>query len=124
MIFDKLRNRYSFNFLVICGWICFVLFLVFTCPEIYITYIVGKSDHFWDVTVTLIGLILFDIAVFFISFIMFFVEKFFDIKNINNKLFENKSFQFLQTVGIIFAITPIVLFCIEIVRLIILSFKI
>lgn len=123
MLFDKFRNRYSFNFLAVCGWICFILFLTLTCPEIYITYIDGKSDHFWDVTVTIIGLIVIDIAVLFISLIIFYIEKIFSIKKINNILFENKQFKVLQTLGVIFSIVPIVLFSIEIVRLIVFYFK-
>jgi len=120
---DNLRNRYSFNFLVICGWICFVLFLVFTCPEIYITYIVGKSDHFWGVAVTLTGIVLFDIAVFFISLVIFCIEKFFNIKNIGNKYLESKFSMFIQTLGIIFVIIPITLFFIFVVSYITFSFN-
>ena len=112
MIFDKLRNRYSFNFLAICGWICFILFLIFTCPEMYITYIVGKSDHFWDVAVTLTGIVLFDIAIFFIYLIIFCIEKFFNIKNIGNKYLDKKHMKFIQILGILFLFLPFFVFCI------------
>ncbi len=110
MFFDKFRDKYSFNFLSVCGWITFILFCFYTLPEIYITYIIGNSEHSFGVVVTLILISAMAFICSFVALITFILEQIFYWKIKNKKLLSNKLIFILQLTGIIFAILPTLLF--------------
>ena len=101
---DKFRNKYSFNFLGICGWVVVVSLAVF--------YIKASISNWYGSAISLIFLIIFFINVIFllISFIIYVFEEIFywDIKNQN--FLNNKFISILQFSGVIFAFLPILYF--------------
>ena len=108
MWLDRFRNKYWFNFLSISGWIYFVLFLVFTCPQIFIVNVLGETDHFFGIGVTYLLILALSLVILFISGLILVIEKITSIK-INNKDLQNKTFKNLQSVGFIFAFLPIII---------------
>ena len=109
MFLDKFRNRYSFNFLSACGWIVFALFTIFTCPELYIEYIVGNTAHAWGVGITFLGILIVNILFYLITFFVY-VFELISLKRITNEKFlNNKYIKICQTLGIIFAFLPIMM---------------
>ena len=112
MFLNKFRNRYSFNFLSFCGWIVLALFIIFTCPELYIEYIVGNTEHAWGVGITFLGILIVNILFYLITFFIY-VFEFVSWKRITNEKFlNNKYIKIFQTLGIIFAFLPITIFVI------------
>ncbi len=101
MILEKYKNRYSFNFLVICGWIVLLLFGTFVCPEIFITYILGNTQHVFAIGVSLICIVLFVIICLIFAFFIRILELVFLIQINNIKFLNNKVVDIIQKTGII-----------------------
>jgi len=112
---DKFRNRFSFNFLAVCGWICFILFLTLVFPDIYIVEIMRNTYHTFDECVSFLGLVLLTIICSFISIFMFLIENIFQLKLINSKFVENKKIKYLQIIGIIFIALPVIILCLFVI---------
>ncbi len=106
MLLDKFRNRYSFNFLSTCGWIVFALFIILTCPELYIEYIVGNTAHAWGVGITFLGILIINILFYLITFFVYVFEIVNWKRITNEKFLNNKYIKIYQTLGIIFAFLP------------------
>ncbi len=109
MFFDNFRNRYSFNFLSVCGWIVFVLFIVYTCPELYSEYIIGNSAHAWGVGITFLGILIINIIFYLITFFIYVFELVSEKQITNAKFLNNKYIKICQIIGIIFAFLPIII---------------
>ena len=107
MFFNKFRNRYSFNFLSACGWMVLALFIIFTCPELYIEYIVGNTAHAWGVGITFLGILIINILFYLIAFFVYVFEIVSWKRITNEKFLNNKYIKICQTLGIIFAFLPI-----------------
>ena len=120
MILDKFKNakfrsRYSFNFLDILGWAYFVLFLIYVCPEIYIAYYLGKTDHVFGVGIYFLLIVLLSIFILLIFFIFLAIENFINLKKIDNKILKNKVFYCFQIIGFILAFIPLLTFILLII---------
>ncbi len=109
MFLNKFRNRYSFNFLSACGWIVLVLFIIFTCPELYIEYIVGNTAHAWGVGITFLGILIVNILFYLITFFVYVFELISWKRITNEKFLNNKYIKIFQILGIIFAFLPIMM---------------
>ena len=108
MFLDNFRNRYSFNLLAICGWIYFSLFLIFICPEIYITYVIGNTEHFLGIILSFLCIALLSIVIFIIDLFVVAIESLANLK-INNKFFKNKIVKKIQFIGFVFAFLPFII---------------
>ncbi len=101
MILEKYKNRYSFNFLAICGWIVLLLFGTFVCPEIFIAYIIGNTQHVFAIGISLICIVLFVIICLIFAFFIRILELVFLIQINNMKFLNNKVVDIIQKTGII-----------------------
>ena len=101
MLFDKLRNRYSFNFLAICGWITFFLYIPFLYPPYMTNPQIGGPFALILILNTIINFI------FCITSIFIYLIEFMAKKQITNQKFLNSKFVFyLQIFGILFFLVP------------------
>lgn len=109
MFLDKFRNRYSFNFLSVCGWIIIILCAIFTLPELYIEYIVGNTAHALGVGITFLGILCLNIIFFILTFLIYVFEIISWKRITNEKFLNNKYIKLIQTLGISFAFLPILI---------------
>ncbi len=107
MILEKYKNRYSFNFLAVCGWIVFAWFCIFTCPEIFTTYIMQDTQHAFGVGVSLLRITIFAIICIIPFFVILILEQIFNISIKNEKFLSNKIIAKIQIFGIICLLSPI-----------------
>ena len=109
MFLDKFRNRYSFNFLSICGWIIFLLLCAFLIPIISAMF----SHYNGFPTIAFAYLFLLILGLNIIFYLLTFFVYVFEIiswKRITNEKFlNNKYIKICQTLGIIFAFLPIIM---------------
>ena len=107
MLLDKFRDRYSFNFLSICGWIIFLLLCAFLIPIISAMF----SHYNGFPTIAFAYLFLLILGLNIIFYLLTFFVYVFEIiswKRITNEKFlNNKYIKICQTLGIIFAFLPI-----------------
>jgi len=112
MLLDKFRDRYSFNFLSICGWIIFVLLSAFFIPIISAMF----SHYNGFPTIAFAYLFLLILGLNIIFYLLTFFVYVFEIiswKRITNEKFlNNKYIKICQTLGIIFAFLPITILAI------------
>ncbi len=101
---DRFKNKYSYNFLAICGWFVVVLLTVF--------YIKASISNWYGSAISLIFLIIFFINIIFllISFIIYIFEEIFAWKIKNQDFLNNKFIFIFQILGSVFAILPILYF--------------
>lgn len=109
MFLDKFRNRYSFNFLSVCGWIIIILCTIFTLPELYIEYIAGNTAHAFGVGITFLGILCLNILFFILTFLVYVFEIVSWKRITNEKILNNKYFKLIQNLGIVFAFLPILI---------------
>ena len=107
-MFDKIRNRFSFNFLAICGWISFWFYIELFYPE-------NLFNQQADGTLLIfLGFNFILNTLFFLMTISIFAIEFVINKKITNQKFLKSKFVFcLQILGIIFFIIPFVIFCVQ-----------
>ena len=109
MFLDKFRNRYSFNFLSICGWIIFLLLCVFLISIISAMF--SPYSGFPGIAFAFLFLLI--LALNIIFYLLTFFIYVFDIiswKRITNEKFlNNKYIKIFQTLGIFFSFLPIIL---------------
>ncbi len=106
MILDKFRNRYSFNFLSVCGWIIFFLLCLF------FIFIAQSKDglSFIPVFVGIIFVFGLNIIFYLITFLVYLFE-IVSLKKITNEEFLNNNYvKIFQTLGIVFAFLPLIIF--------------
>lgn len=112
MFLDKFRNRYSFNFLSICGWIIFLLLCAFLIPIISAMF----SHYNGFPTIAFAYLFLLILGLNIIFYLLTFFVYVFEIiswKRITNEKFlNNKYIKICQTLGIISAFLPITILAI------------
>ena len=110
MFLNKFRNRYSFNFLSVFGWIIFVLLCVFFIPIICSPYSGFPGIALFFIFLLILGL---NILFYLITFFVYFFETVNFKKITNTKFLNNKYIKIIQTLGIIFAFLPfLILICI------------
>ena len=109
MFLDKFRNRYSFNFLSVCGWIIFLVFSIYMCPELYISYVIGNTEHVWGWAITFLYTLGLNILFYLITFFVYVFELVSRKRITNEKFLNNKYIKIFQTTGIFFAFLPILL---------------
>ena len=107
MFLDKFRNRYSFNFLSICGWIIFLLLCAFLIPIISVMF--PPYSGFPGIAFAFLFLLILALNIIFYLLTFFiYVFEIISLKRITNKKFlNNKYIKMFQTLGIIFAFLPI-----------------
>ena len=107
MFLDKFRNRYSFNFLSVCGWIVFLLLCAFLIPIIFAMF--SPYSGFPGIAFVFIFLLILAINVIFYLLTFFiYVLEIISWKRITNENFlNNKYVKICQTLGIVFAFLPI-----------------
>lgn len=106
MFLDKFRNRYSFNFLVVCGWIIFILLGVF-----FKSIIFSPKNGFPTMAfVFIFQLILILNILFYVITFFIYVFEIVSLKRITcEKFLNNKYVKIFQTLGIAFAFLPIII---------------
>jgi len=104
MFFDKFRDKYSFNFLAICGWIVFVAYFTF--------YLLATLYQWYGSAISFIVLTILIFAAFCLSLsiIILILEEIFTWKIKNQKFLNNKFIFIFQILGSIFAILPTLYF--------------
>ncbi len=109
MFLDKFRNRYSFNFLSICGWIIFLLLCVFLISIISAMF--SPYSGFSGIAFAFLFLLILALNIIFYLLTFFiYVFEIISWKRITNEKFlNNKYTKIFQTLGIIFAFLPIMM---------------
>lgn len=103
MFLDKFRNRYSFNFLSICGWIIFLLLCICFFPYIF------EDELGFPIFLIFIIILSLNILFYLITFFIY-VFEIVSWKRITNENFlDNKYIKIIQYSGIIFAFLPIIM---------------
>ena len=102
---DKFRNRFSFNFLVICGWITFYFYIPFFYPENFSNPQAGGPFAF-----TLIFNSILNTLFFLMSISIFAIEYTLNKEITNQKFLKSKFIFCLQILGIIFFAIPLIIF--------------
>ena len=112
MFLDKFRNRYSFNFLSICGWIIFLLLCAFLIP--FISAMFSPYSGFPGIAFAFLFLLILALNIIFYLLTFFiYVFEIISWKRITNEKFlNNKYTKIFQTLGIIFAFLPIIILAI------------
>ena len=101
---DKFRNKYSFNFLGICGWVVCILFF-----KVFFPYR-NEAQISFPLTFIFLFIVLFSTFCLSLSIIILVLEEIFYWQIKNQKFLNNKFILIFQTLGSIFAILPIVYF--------------
>ena len=109
MFLDKFRNRYSFNFLSICGWIIFLLLCVFLISIISAMF--SPYSGFPGIAFAFLFLLILALNIIFYLLTFFiYVFEIISWKRITNEKFlNNKYIKIFQILGIIFAFLPIMM---------------
>ncbi len=101
MYFKKLNEYFSYNIIALTGWIgiFFIIFLI----KVY------SYERHINAQSTILGfylffVIIFILCIFCISFIVFVIEKTFNLKIKNRFLLNNKILNFLRIIGILLSI--------------------
>ena len=105
MFFDKFRDKYSFNFLSVCGWIIFVLYLI-----IFSFIVLSPNEGFPALIFFYFFLLLLGLNVFFyiITFFIYVFETINFKRITNEKFFNNKFIKIFQISGIVLAFLPLI----------------
>lgn len=103
MFLNKFRNRYSFNFLSVCGWIIFILLCIFFFPDIF------KPEAGLPLAIIFIYILGLNILFYLMTFFVYVFELVSWKRITNEKCLNNKYIKVLQTLGIIFAFLPIIM---------------
>ncbi len=109
MFLDKFRNRYSFNFLSICGWIIFLLLCVFLISIISAMF--SPYSEFPGIAFAFLFLLILALNIIFYLLTFFiYVFEIISWKRITNEKFlNNKYIKIFRILGIIFAFLPIMM---------------
>ena len=103
MFLEKYKNRYSFNFLAVCGWIVFVLFSMCFSPLIFV-----RGAGISPVIAWMFGIIfLLDILFCILTFVIYVFEIIFNLRISNQKFLQSRKIYILQILGIGFSVFPI-----------------
>ncbi len=105
MFFDKFRDKYSFNFLSVCGWIIFVLYLI-----IFSFIVLSPNEGFPALIFFYFFLLLLGLNVFFyiITFFIYVFETINFKRITNEKVLNNKFIKIFQISGIVLAFLPLI----------------
>ena len=103
MFLDKFRNRYSFNFLSVCGWIIFLLLSVCFFPYMF------EDELGFPLLIIFLSILGLNIVFYLITFFVYVFEVTSWKRITNEKFLNNKYIKIFQTLGIIFAFLPIIL---------------
>ncbi len=103
MFLDKFRNRYSFNFLSICGWIIFLLLCICFFPYIF------EDELGFPIFLIFIIILSLNILFYLITFFIYVFEIVSWKRITNEKFLDNKYIKIIQYSGIIFAFLPIIM---------------
>lgn len=95
--------------------ICFVFLHVLK----YITYIIGNTEHSFGIGVTFLIIIFLYLLFYLITFFIYVFETINCKKITNEKFLNNKYIEAFQNLGIIFAFSSIIIFCVFILIIII-----
>ena len=109
MFLDKFRNRYSFNFLSVCGWIIFVLLCVFFIPIISIMFSPYSGFPGIAFVFLFLSILCLNVLFYIITFFVYVFEIISWKRITNEKFLNNKYIKITQTLGIIFAFLPIIM---------------
>ena len=101
MILEKYKNRYSFNFLAICGWIILALFAKYFFPYIWSP---GLGFPLFVIFVIISAV---DVIFYFLVFIIYVLEIMFDKRITNRKFLQSRKIYVLQLLGVIFSLLPV-----------------
>lgn len=104
MFLDKLKNRYSYNFLAVCGWLEFIFLCSKFSPDIF------RQQAYFPRFLIFSAIILINIVFLLITFFIY-VFEITSLKRITNEKFLNFKFlKLFQVIGVVFAFLPIILF--------------
>ena len=103
MFLDKFKDRYSFNYLSMCGWIVFILLCIFFFPDIL------KPEAGLPLAIIFIYILGLNILFYLITFFVYVFELVSWKRITNEKFLNNKYTKIFQTLGIIFAFLPMII---------------
>jgi hypothetical protein len=103
MFLEKFKNRYSFNFLSICGWIVFILLCIFFFPDIL------NPEAGLPLAIIFIGILILNIFFYFITLIIYIIESISLKRIINEKILKNKYVNIIRVLGIFFSLLPLII---------------
>lgn len=103
MFLDKFRNRYSFNFLSVCGWIILGLLCVSFFPYIF------EPQLGFPLAIIFIGILGLNLLFYIITFFVYVFETVSLNKISSEKFLNNKYVKLIQNLGIVFAFLPILI---------------
>ena len=107
MFLDKFRNRYSFNFLSICGWIIFLLLCAFLIPIISAMFSPYSGFPGIAFAFLFLSILALNVIFYLLTFFIYIFEIISWKRITNEKFLNNKYTKIFQTLGIIFAFLPI-----------------
>lgn len=103
MFLDKFRNRYSFNFLSVCGWIIFGLLCISFFPYMF------EPQLGFPLAIIFVGILGLNLLFYIITFLIYVFEIISWKRITNEKFLNNKYIKIAQTLGISFAFLPILI---------------
>ena len=112
MVLDKIRNRFSFNLLVIWGWITFCFYIPSFYPENF-----SDSQLSGPFLLLLVFNFIFN-TILFVMFVIpiFAIEYTLNKEITNQKFLKSKFVFFIQILGFIFFIIPFVIFGLQLLH--------
>ena len=105
MFFKKYKNHYSLNFFVACGWINLLGFTTSYLGQL-IAELFERNDSLDAIVPSLISINWFFVIYATITFFIFMIENFYEVRITNTKFLNNIFMDILRILGTILASIP------------------
>lgn len=105
MFFKKYKSHYSLNFYAICGWINLFGFLTSYAGQM-ISELLNKNESMDSIIPSIISMNWFFVVYVTITFFIFMLENFYDIKISNTKFLNNILIDIGRIIGTLLATVP------------------
>lgn len=105
MFFEKYKTHYSLNFFAVCGWINLIGFTTSVLWH-FIMVLFEKAETMDSIIPSILSINWFFVFYATMTFFIFMIENFYEIKISNTKFLDNGIIDFLRIIGILLAILP------------------